>query len=103
LSISNNQGVGLLFTGHQLLEVSAHHNILQDFESPMDEKGHKIEHPDAHRHTTDVKPRELTSVDIDLMQMGVGGDNSWGAWTHEKYRLTKQEYVYSFSIEPVGF
>lgn len=103
VSITNNEGVGLLFKGHQLLEVSAHHNIIGDFESPMDEKGHKIEHPDAHRHTTDVKPRDFTSVDIDLMQMGVGGDNSWGAWTHKQYRLTNTEYEYSFTIKPTGF
>ncbi|PWD98354.1 glycoside hydrolase family 2 TIM barrel-domain containing protein [Marinilabilia rubra] len=103
MSITNKEGDGLLFKGHQLLEVSAHHNILEDFESPMDGEGRKINHPDEHRHTTDVKPRDLTSVDIDMKQMGLGGDNSWGAWTHEQYRLTQKEYTYSYTIQPVGF
>jgi beta-galactosidase len=35
------------------------------------------------------------------MQMGVGGDNSWGAMTHKKYRLTEQEYSYGFVMRAV--
>jgi beta-galactosidase len=102
VSITNDVGEGLLFEGKQLLEVSAHHNSMEDFESPMTSDYVKFEHPDAHRHTTDVVPQDFTSVDIDLMQLGVGGDNSWGAWTHEKYRLTETEYSYGFIIRPVG-
>jgi len=34
--------------------------------------------------------------------MGVGGDDSWGAWTHEQYRLTGKEYKYSFRIKAMG-
>jgi beta-galactosidase len=33
--------------------------------------------------------------------MGVGGDNSWGAFTHPQYRLLKDSYEYSFRIRPV--
>ena len=97
MSITNEAGEGLLFEGKQLLEVSAHHSILEDFESPRGRDGKRAEH----RHTTDVKFRELTSVDIDLMQMGVGGDNSWGAMPHAKYRLTGKEYSYGFVMRPV--
>jgi beta-galactosidase len=43
----------------------------------------------------------LVSVDIDYKQMGVGGDDSWGAWTHEKYRLTGSDYNYWFMMRPV--
>jgi beta-galactosidase len=53
------------------------------------------------RHINDVIPRELTSVNIDFKQMGVGGDNSWGAWTHDEYRLTGKEYSYSFLMHPL--
>ncbi len=48
------------------------------------------------RHPTDVKPRDVTSINIDHKQMGVGGDNSWGAWTHPEYRLTEKSYSYAF-------
>lgn len=53
------------------------------------------------RHTNDVKPRNMTSINIDYKQMGVGGDNSWGAWTHDEYRLREKEYQYSFRICPL--
>ncbi len=102
MSITDKNGLGLLFTGMPLLEVSAHHNIMEDFESPERSDGRHVDgEPVVNRHTTDVKPRDLTSIDIDYMQMGVGGDNSWGAWTHDKYRLTKKEYRYQFRIRAI--
>jgi beta-galactosidase len=32
--------------------------------------------------------------------MGVGGDDSWGARTHEEYTLPPETYSYSFRIIP---
>jgi beta-galactosidase len=101
LSITNASGQGILFEGDQLLEVSAHHNLLEDFESPFNEDGRLLYHPDVQCHTTDVVPGDLTAVDIDLMQMGVGGDNSWGAWTHKQYRLTEAEFTCKFVMKPL--
>lgn len=99
MTITDEAGNGLLFSGMPLLEVSAHHNIMEDFESLERTDGRQIEGVKViNRHTTDVKPRELTSVNIDYKQMGVGGDNSWGAWTHDKYRLTEKNYSYSFKM-----
>ena len=37
---------------------------------------------------------------IDFKQMGVGGDNSWGAKPHDKYTLYPGEYSYSFILIP---
>jgi beta-galactosidase len=34
MSITDAKGKGLKFTGNQLLKVSAHDNLLEDFESP---------------------------------------------------------------------
>ncbi len=99
MTITDGSGNGLFFEGMPLLEVSAHHNLQEDFES-MERTDGRQQDGDVvvNRHTTDVKPRDLTSVNIDYMQMGVGGDNSWGAWTHDEYRLTEGEYSYSFRI-----
>lgn len=102
MTITNAEGTGLLFVGEPLLEVSAHHNIMEDFESAGRTDGRQIEGVEmVNRHTTDVKPRDLTSVNVNYKQMGVGGDNSWGAWTHEKYRLTGKSYSYSFVMKAV--
>ncbi|NLO01504.1 MAG: DUF4981 domain-containing protein [Bacteroidales bacterium] len=102
LAVTDTLGNGLFFEGNPLLEVSAHHNLLTDFESIIRSFGGEHEGPDAiNRHTTDVKPRNLTSVNIDYKQMGVGGDNSWGALTHDQYRLTDDEYSYSFRMRGI--
>lgn len=99
MSITNNSGNGLQFIGQFLLSVSAHHNIMEDFESPGRTDGRvRQDQKVIRRHTTDVIPRDLTSLNIDLMQQGVGGDNSWGAKTHARYRLTNKTYNYSFII-----
>ena len=53
------------------------------------------------RHTNDVKSRQLNSANIDYKQQVVGGDNSWGAWAHNEYRLKEKTYEYSFRICPL--
>jgi beta-galactosidase len=102
MSVANKDGLGLQFIGMPLLSVSAHHQIMEDFESPDRTDGRVKEgQVMIRRHMTDVVPRELTSVNIDYKQMGVGGDNSWGAWTHDEYRLKEKSYGYSFRICPL--
>ena len=102
MSISNKDGLGLQFIGLPLLSVSAHHQIMEDVESPARTDGRVKEGEKmVRRHTTDVVPRDLTSINIDYKQMGVGGDDSWGAWTHDQYRLKDKAYNYSFRICPL--
>ncbi len=102
MSLTNNEGVGLAFFGEPLINVTTSHVLSEDLESPERTDGRQREgiRP-VNRHTDDVKFRDLTSVNIDYKQMGVGGDDSWGAWTHKEYRLTEDSYTYSFRIEPV--
>ncbi|MTI89003.1 MAG: DUF4981 domain-containing protein [Balneolaceae bacterium] len=50
------------------------------------------------RHNIDVKPTDIITVHIDKAQMGVGGDDSWGARPHPDYRLPAKSYSYSFVI-----
>jgi beta-galactosidase len=102
MTITNKEGFGFEFIGMPLLSVSAHHQIMEDFESPdrTDGRG-KLGLKMIRRHINDVKPRDLTSINIDYKQQGVGGDDSWGAWTHDEYRLREKAYNYSFRISPL--
>ncbi len=101
-AVTDQAGYGLMFKGLPLLEVTAHHQIMEDFESPVRTVGRYVDGEKVvNRHINDVKTRDLTSVNVDYKQMGVGGDDSWGARTHEPYRLTEKEYNYSFIIRPV--
>lgn len=103
VAVTDTDGNGLLFVGLPLLEVSAHHNVLADFESKIRSFDNQRDlTPAVNRHINDVKPRDLTSVNIDYKQMGVGGDDSWGARTHDEYRLTAKEYKYSFRMKAIA-
>lgn len=44
-----------------------------------------------------------TYLNIDHAQLGVGGDNSWGAICHPEYHLLSKKYAYDFRISPIGF
>ena len=101
-SLTNNKGAGILIIGDQLLNITAHHNLMEDFESPVRTIGHIYNGKEViNRHTCDVKERNLTALNIDYLMMGVGGDNSWGARTHPEYTIPAKNYEYSFRIVPV--
>ena len=103
VSLTNSRGQGLLFEGLPLIDVNASHVLMEDIESPKRTDGrHSEGEKPVRRHVNDVKFRDLTSVNIDYKQMGVGGDDSWGAWTHEEYRLWGNSYKYSFVIKPLA-
>jgi len=75
---------------------------MEDFESPVRTVGRIYDGKEVvNRHISDVKERNLVSVNLDYKQMGVGGDNSWGARTHKQYLLTDKEYSYSFRLKLV--
>tara|TARA_R110002033_G_scaffold789_1_gene7444 strand:- start:1454 stop:4588 length:3135 start_codon:yes stop_codon:yes gene_type:complete len=56
--------------------------------------------PVTKRHGADIKLGKSVQWNIDLLQMGVGGDNSWGSKVHDEYTIHPIPYSYSFSIEP---
>ncbi len=102
VTITNDKGTGLFFAGEPLIEVSAHHNIMEDFESPERTDGRQTNGvKPVNRHINDVKQRDLTSVNINYRQMGLGGDDSWGAWTHDQYRLRDKHYSYIFRMKAI--
>jgi beta-galactosidase len=45
---------------------------------------------------------EDITVNLDYGQMGVGGDDSWGAPVHKEFRLPAGRYTYKFSLSPVS-
>ena len=51
------------------------------------------------RHQWELEAEEVITVNIDAAQMGVGGDDSWGARPHAKYMLGAGTYTLSFIYE----
>jgi beta-galactosidase len=101
LTLTDDNGTGILVSGDPLICFAALNNIHDDFESPGKLSQYRKDAKTANTHTIDVKPRELVNLNIDMGQMGVGGDNSWGAPIHPEYRLLEKKYEYSFRIRPV--
>ena len=62
----------------------------------------------AHHYTTDdlenakysyqMEYRDDITFNIDMQQTGVGGDDSWGARTHDEYTLWPGPLSYSYPI-----
>ncbi len=57
---------------------------------------------EAHDHVYKLPESHKTVVRVNYKQMGVGGDDSWGARTHEAYTLpANRPYRFAFTITPV--
>lgn len=90
--LTNEAGVGLKFNGAPLVGFSALHNTISDLD---------YDRASTRRHTNDIKKRDAVFVNIDLKQRGVAGDNSWGALPLDSYRIMPDNYIFSYTIEPI--
>jgi beta-galactosidase len=91
MSLTNYNGLGLLFSGDVPFGFTALHF------SPWDLTTEKR----GALHTVDMKPREEVCLSLDHKQMGVGGDNSWGARPLSQYIVPAQAYTFRFKISPI--
>ncbi|MEJ6951907.1 beta-galactosidase, LacZ type [Natronospora cellulosivora (SeqCode)] len=80
-----NGDTALKIKGDPLLEV----NVLPYTADELEENDHPYKLPES----------DKVVVRVNYKQMGVGGDDSWGAKTHPEYTLPSgRKYEYSFSI-----
>ncbi len=54
------------------------------------------------RHSFNLQKSKYTNLFLDGEHMGVGGENSWGAWPLEKYRIHYGDKTFSFTIIPLN-
>lgn len=83
-----NGKVGLLAVGFPLLSANALHYGTEDL--------------NAGKHAFELPRRDYVTLNLDLRQQGVGGDDSWGAWPHEAFLIPCQEYAYRFRLRPIA-
>ena len=86
VALTNRDGVGLIAVGMPLLNVSAWPFTMADLEKAQ--------------HTNELPTRDTITVNLDHAQMGIGGDNGWGAFTHPQYLLPPKPYTYTFRLKP---
>ena len=86
MSLTDRDGVGLIAVGMPAIDVSAWPYTMADLTKA--------------RHTHELPQRDTITVNLDYKQMGVGGDDSWGARTHREYTLPAKPYRYAFRLTP---
>jgi beta-galactosidase len=88
MTLTNQQGAGLLAVGEPLMSVNALHHTTDDLQIA--------------KHPYQLPKRDITVVNLDWMSQGVGGDNSWGAWPHKPYLIPAESKGYSFRLIPIS-
>jgi len=88
VALTNKKGVGLLAIGSPLLSVNALHHSTDDLQ--------------AAEHPFQIPFRETVTLNLDLVQQGVGGENSWGRWPEEPYLLPCKPYSYRIRLCPIS-
>ncbi|WNH11967.1 glycoside hydrolase family 2 TIM barrel-domain containing protein [Thalassobellus suaedae] len=86
--VQNNSGKGLLVTGATPLNFSVLPFSFNNIETA--------------KHTNELINRDILTVNIDHIQMGVGGDNTWSfrAEPHEQFRVKPGVYIYTYTLIP---
>jgi beta-galactosidase len=87
VALTDEKGSGLLAIGLPLLSVNALHHTTEDL--------------NAGKHPHVIPRRDYVTLNLDLKQQGLGGDDSWGAWPHSEFLIPLQEYRYSFRLHPI--
>ncbi len=86
VALTNPDGYGLMVEGLRPLSVSAWPYTLEALENA------------SHNH--ELAPSGAITLNIDMKQTGVGGDNSWGAQTRPEYTIQPTAQGYSFRLIP---
>ncbi|MGD6748049.1 glycoside hydrolase family 2 TIM barrel-domain containing protein [Streptomyces sp. BH106] len=93
-ALTDGRGRGLLVAAdptaeHPLLEFTASHLTPEDLSVGA-------------RHDYQLDPRDEVVLRVNHRQMGVGGDDSWGAHTHAPYKLlADRDYAYTYWLRPL--
>jgi len=92
VAFTNSKGKGFKIQGSSALCINA---------SFYSKEQYSNEEQVDYKHTFDMKKEEIIYLNVDYKQMGVGGDNSWGAKVHEEYQVLPHEYNYSFILSAI--
>lgn len=90
--LTDNSGKGLAFAGGEAIGFSALHYSVEDLDCIT-----RLNY----RHPSDLSKKESIYLHIDKKQMGVGGDNSWGAKPYSQYLIPAKEMEYTIFIRPI--
>jgi len=87
-AVTNAEGVGMLAISDSLFNVNVH-----DYSDK--------ELNDSKERGAVLSRGNKTTLNIDLAQMGLGGDDSWSPRVHDSYLLPAKIYDYSFRLKAI--
>jgi beta-galactosidase len=87
IAVTNASGCGLLAIGDPVLSVG-----VSEFDKKQMERS---------RYDFQLKTAHRTYLNLDLVQMGVGGNDSWGATAMRPYLPTNQAYRFKFTVRGI--
>jgi len=90
VSVNDGKTVGIYFEGSPSLGFSTLPYTYDDL------KG--FEHGGKHGNL--LQKQTFTDLNLDYLQCGVGGNDSWGAWPMEKYLIPAKDYSWSYRMRP---
>ena len=93
VAFTNDEGKGVKVSAPTHFSFSAHHQYNADFDAGKTKQ---------QRHTTDIQKRDLVNVNIDQVQMGLGGLNSWYSMPLPKYRVKPEDRSFTYVISPIA-
>lgn len=102
VEIASN-AVSLTVNSPQLLNTSAWPFDMKELDFTSEEAGKSASGlvPVTKKHGADIKLGNTIQWNIDYLQMGLGGDTSWGRLVHPEYTIpADKNHTYSFTIQP---
>jgi len=96
ITFTDDSGFGLKAIGMPLLSFSAWPFRMSELEHE------KTPVNIGHKHSAEIVNSDDITVNLDYRQMGVGGDDSWGAPIHKEFSLPAVPYEYKFRLEPIA-
>ena len=90
VSINDGKSVGIYFEGTPNLGFSALPYTYDDLKGYVQ----------AGKHGNLLQKQSFTDLNLDYLQSGVGGDDSWGAWPMEKYLIPAKDYTWWYRMRP---
>ena len=90
MTIMNNRGMGLKFSGAPFIGFGAQHYSKAEMEQSQ--------------YSFELTKGPVIYLNVDLMQMGVGGQNSWSpnAYPLNDYRIPSGPLSFSYRISPIS-
>lgn len=88
VTLTNNNGIGLMASGIPSIEFNALNYTPEELSS-------------GKRHPHELKKEESVVLRLNYRQMGIGGDNSWGATPHREF-MNESGKIYNYSFKLKG-